>query len=53
MTEEYNSHIDKNTWDLVPLPSYHKLVICKWIYNTKEEKGHVRRYKEILISKGF
>jgi len=29
MKEEYNSLMENNTWELVPLPSNRKLVICK------------------------
>ena len=29
MKEEYNSLIENNTWELVPLPSNKKIVRCK------------------------
>jgi hypothetical protein len=35
MHEEYNSLIENQTWDLVPLPSGRKIVICRWVYMTK------------------
>jgi hypothetical protein len=39
---------------LVPLPSYRKLVRCKWVYRTKKATdGQVSRYKERLVAKGF
>jgi hypothetical protein len=54
MQEEYDSLLENQTWDLVPLPPGRKLVICKWVYRTKREAdGQVRRYKEILVAKGF
>jgi len=54
MWEEYNSLIENRTWGLALLPSYMKLVRCKWVYRTKKTKnGQVRRYKKILVVKGF
>jgi hypothetical protein len=54
MSEEYNSLIENQTWNLVLHPSDWKLVRCKWIYRTKKTtNGHVRRYKERLVAKGF
>jgi hypothetical protein len=35
MQEEYNSLLENQTWDLVPLPYRRKLVIYKWVYRTK------------------
>jgi hypothetical protein len=35
MQEEYNSMLENQTWDLVPLPSRRKLVRCRWVYRTK------------------
>jgi hypothetical protein len=32
MKEEYNSMIENNTWELVPLPFNMKLVRCKCIF---------------------
>jgi hypothetical protein len=54
MQEEYESLLENQTWDLVPLPLGRKLVRCKWVYRTKREAdGQVSRYKEILIAKVF
>jgi hypothetical protein len=33
--EEYNSFLENQNWDLVPLPYGSKLVICRWVYRTK------------------
>jgi hypothetical protein len=35
MQEEYNSLLENQTWDLVPLPSGRKLFRCRWVYRTK------------------
>jgi poly-D-alanine transfer protein DltD len=54
MQEEYNSLLENQTWDLVPLPSGRKLVRCRWVYRTKSAMdGQVSRYKARLVSKGF
>ena len=49
MYKEYNSLIQKNTWDLVLLPPDQKLVRCNWIYRTmKEVERVIRKYKARL-----
>jgi hypothetical protein len=54
MQEEYNSLLENQTWDLVPLPSRRKIVRCRWVYRTKSTTdGHLRRYRSKLVSKGF
>jgi mannosyltransferase OCH1-like enzyme len=54
MKEEYNSLLENQTWDMVPLPLDRKFVRCIWIYRTKKEiDGQVNKYKERLVSKGF
>jgi hypothetical protein len=54
MQEEYNSLLENQTWDLVPLPSRKKLVKFKWVYRTKSAvDGQIRRYKSRLVAKGF
>jgi hypothetical protein len=35
MQEEYNSFLENQTWDLVPLPSGRKIFKCRWVYRTK------------------
>jgi hypothetical protein len=34
MQEEFDSLLENQTWDLVPLPPGRKLVRCKWVYRT-------------------
>jgi hypothetical protein len=54
MQEEYNSLIENNTWELVPLPSNMKLVRCKCIFKTKRDAyGYTKNYKAQLVAKGF
>jgi hypothetical protein len=54
MQEEYNSLLDNQTWDLVPLPSRRKLFKCRWFYKTKSVvDGQISRYKSRLVAKGF
>jgi hypothetical protein len=54
MLEEYNSLLENQTWDLVPLPSGRKSVRCRWVYREKSAMdGQINRYKSRLVSKGF
>jgi hypothetical protein len=54
MQEEYNSLLENQTWDLVPLPYGRKLVRCIWVYRTKSAvDGQISRYKSRLVAKGF
>jgi hypothetical protein len=38
MQEEYNSLLENQTLDLVPLPFGRKLVRCRWVYRTKSKQ---------------
>jgi hypothetical protein len=54
MKEEYNSLLENQTWDMVPLPFERKIVRCRWVYRTKSTTyGHISRYKAMLVAKGF
>eukprot|EP00253_Pinus_taeda_P020502 PITA_20502 len=54
MEEEYNSLLENQAWDLVPLPSGRKLVRCKWVYRTKSDAdGKITKRKARLVAKGF
>jgi hypothetical protein len=54
MKEEYNSLVENNTCELVPLPSNMKLFICKWIFKTKRVfVGYITKYKAWLVAKFF
>lgn len=54
MMEEMKSITDNKTWELVDLPSSHKAIGLKWVYNVKrDENGNVVRYKARLVAKGY
>eukprot|EP00253_Pinus_taeda_P009225 PITA_09225 len=54
MEEEYNSLLENQTWDLVPLPSGRKLIRYKWVYRTNSAAdGQITRWKVRLVAKGF
>eukprot|EP00253_Pinus_taeda_P008388 PITA_08388 len=54
MEEEYNSLLENQTWDLVPLPSGRKLAQCKWVYRTNSAaNGKITRRNARLVAKGF
>jgi hypothetical protein len=54
MQEEYNSLLENQTWDLVPLPSGRKLVRYRWVYKTKSTTyGHINKCKASIFTKGF
>jgi hypothetical protein len=54
MQEEYNSLLENQTWDLVPLPSGRKIFRCRWVYRTKSAAdGQINKYKSRLVTKGF
>ena len=54
MKEEFSSLQKNNTWKLVDLPPWRKLVKCKWVYKTKfVADGSDLKYKERFIAKGY
>lgn len=53
MTEEYQSLMDNNTWDLCDLPKDRKPIKNKWVFKTKkDENGQIVKYKARLVIKG-
>ena len=52
MKEEFDSLLQNNTWELVPLPIGRKALDTKWVYKRKDMPD-VLRYKARLVVKGF
>ncbi|KAJ3708372.1 hypothetical protein LUZ61_012077 [Rhynchospora tenuis] len=54
MSKELHALAQNKTWVLVPPPSNHNVVGCKWIFKTKRHAdGTIERYKARLVAKGF
>jgi hypothetical protein len=54
MTEEYQSIMKNDVWDIVPRPKGKSVVTSKWIYKIKHvADGSVEKYKEIFVARGF
>jgi len=51
MTEEYNSLMKHDSWDLIEVPTGVKPVKCRWVYTCKVTGG-TERYKARLVAKG-
>ncbi|CAL9020392.1 unnamed protein product, partial [Prunus brigantina] len=54
MQAELDALMHNDTWTLVPLPTGHKPIGCKWVYKIKyHSDGSVERYKARLVAKGY
>ena len=54
MTEEYQSIMKNDVWDIVLRPKGKYVVTSKWIYKIKHVfDGSVEKYKEIFVARGF
>jgi hypothetical protein len=54
MTEEYQSIMKNDVWDIVLRPEGKSVVTSKWIYNIKHvADGSVEKYKVIFLARGF
>ena len=54
MTEEYQSIMKNDVWDIVPRPKGKSVVTSKWIYKIKHATdGSIEKYKEIFVARGF
>lgn len=53
MAKEIDALAHNNTWVLVPPPSSHNIIGCKWVYKIKKHAdGSIERYKARLVAKG-
>jgi hypothetical protein len=54
MTEEYQSIMTNDVWDIVPRPEEKSMVTSKWIYKIKHAAdGSVKKYKVRFVARGF
>jgi hypothetical protein len=54
MTEEYQSIMKNDVWDIVLIPKGKFVVTSKWIYKIKHASyGSVEKYKAIFVARGF
>jgi hypothetical protein len=54
MTEEHQSIMKNDVWDIVPRLKGKSIVTSKWIYNIKHAAdGSVEKYKVIFVARGF
>ena len=53
MIEEYNAHIKRGTWDLVPRPPGTNIIRSMWLYCHKfNADGTIKRHKSRLVANG-
>ena len=54
MTEEYQSIMKNDVWDIVLNPEGKSIVSSKWIFKIKHAAdGSIKKYKEIFVAKSF
>jgi hypothetical protein len=54
MTEEYQSILKNDVWDIVPRPKGKSVVTSKWIYKIKHAAdGSVEKYKARFVARRF
>ena len=54
MTEEYQSIMKNDVWDIVPIPENKSVVSSKWIYKLKHvADGSIEKYKTRFVARGF
>jgi hypothetical protein len=54
MTEEYQSILKNDIWDIVPRPEGKSVVTSKWIYKIKHAAdGSIEKYKAKFVARAF
>jgi hypothetical protein len=54
MTEEYQSIIKNDVWEIVPRPKNKDVVSSKWLYKIKHATdGSIEKHKERFVAYGF
>jgi hypothetical protein len=54
MTEEYQSIIKNDVWEVVPRPKNKDVVSSKWLFKIKHAtNGSIEKYKARFITRGF
>jgi hypothetical protein len=54
MTEEYQSIIKNEVWEIVPKPKSKDVVSSKWLFKIKHvADGSIEKYKERFVARGF
>ena len=54
MTEEYQSIIKNDVWEIVPRPKSKDVVSSKWLFKIKHVvDGSILKYKAIFVAHGF
>jgi hypothetical protein len=54
MTEEHQSIIKNDVWEIVPRPKSKDVVSSKWIFKIKHvADGSIEKYKERFVARGF
>jgi hypothetical protein len=54
MTEEYQSIIKNDVWEVVPRPKSKDVVSSKWLFKIKHAvNGSIEKYKARFVAHGF
>jgi hypothetical protein len=54
MTEEYQSTIKNDVWEIVPRPNSKDVVLSRWLFKIKHAAyGSIEKYKARFVARGF